>query len=295
MSFRFRSVTFAVAVSCSLGLLACAPVDEGSTAGAPPSGSLTAGQGSCAPAGLKTLKPGSFTFGTDEPVYQPWFSGNQPANGKGFESAVAYAVAGALGYQRDQVSWVRVPFSAAIQPGAKTYDADLNEFSITDERRKAVDFSAPYYEVAQAVVATKSSPVAAATTLAQLRGAKLGAQVGTTSYDATRQTIDPTEQISVYNNNDDAKQALATGQIQALVVDLPTAFEITGAAQVPDSVIVGQLPASGKPEQFGAVLDKDSPLTACVSAAVQKLRGDGTLAKLTDEWLARAGRAPELK
>jgi polar amino acid transport system substrate-binding protein len=297
MSLRFRraALVVAAAVSCPLWAVACAPVDQGSGAGSPPAGPLTPGQGACAPAQLKTLKPGSFTFGTDQPVYPPWFTGDDPANGKGFESAVAYAVAGKLGYRPDGVTWVRVPFSAAIQPGVKTYDADLNEFSITDERRKAVDFSAPYYDVTQAVVATKTSAVAGATTLAALRGAKLGAQVGTTSYDAAEKVIAPAAQISVYNNNDDAKQALATGQIQALVVDLPTAFEITGAGEVPDSVIVGQVPPAGAAEQFGAVLDKGSPLTGCVSAAVEALRADGTLAKLTDQWLTRAGSARELK
>lgn len=273
---------------------ACAPVDQ-NDAGASPSGTPTPGQGACTPSRLKTLKAGTFTFGTDEPVYEPWFVNDNPANGQGFESAVAYAIAAQLGYQRGQVAWARVPFNAAIQPGPKTYDADLNEFSITTERRKAVDFSAPYYDVTQALIALKSSPAANVRSIAGLRGMKIGAQVGSTSYDQAQSVIDPTQQIAVYNNNDDAKQALGDGQIQALVVDLPTAFEITGAGEVKNSVIVGQLATSGQPEQFGAVLDKGSPLTACVSAAVDELRADGTLAKLTDKWLAQAGSAPVLK
>ena len=200
-----------------------------------------------------------------------------------------------LGYARDAVQWVRVPFNAAISPGPKTYDLNLTEFSITDERRQAVDFSAPYYDVAQAVITIETSTVAGATTVAELQGARLGAQVGTTSYDAALEQIAPTTDIAVFNTNDDAKLALQNGQIDALVVDLPTAFFIT-SAELDGGVIVGQLPAGGgTPEQFGAVLDKDSPLTPCVSEAVEGLRGDGTLDALEQEWLASAGAAPELR
>ncbi|GAA0625170.1 ABC transporter substrate-binding protein [Kutzneria viridogrisea] len=280
----------AVTAVLTAGLLAaaCAPVDQA----APTTGAHTAGQGDCTPAQLRTLKAGTLTFGTDQPVYAPWFTEDDPSNGKGFESALAYAIAGKLGYQQGQVSWARVPFTAAIQPGPKPYDVDLNEFSITEERRKAVDFSAPYYEVTQAVVAVKSSPAANAHSLADLHGVKLGAQVGTTSYDAAQQVQG---QVAVFNNNDDAKQALSAGQVQALVVDLPTAFEITGAGEVKDAVIVGQLPGTGRAEQFGAVLDKGSPLTGCVSAAVEALRSEGTLGKLTTQWLSTNANAPVLK
>lgn len=283
-----------VLVSALVLTSACAPVDRNDTS-APPTGRLTPGQGACAPGQLRTLKAGTFTFGTDQPVYEPWFVNDDPTSGQGFESAVAYAVAHELGYPRNQVAWVRVQFNAAIQPGPKSYDADLDEFSITADRRKAVDFSAPYYDVTQALIALKSSPAANAHSIADLRSVKIGAQVGTTSYDVAKSVIDPTQQIAVYNSNEDAEQALSDGQIQALVVDLPTAFEITGAGEVKNSVIVGQLAPSGQPEQFGAVLDKGSPLTACVSAAVEALRANGTLSKLTDQWLAKAGSAPVLK
>ncbi|MBP2474286.1 polar amino acid transport system substrate-binding protein [Crossiella equi] len=282
-----RVSTLAATAALALAVSACAPVDQ---AGQPsPSGA----QG-CAKANLKTVAGGKFTFGTDQPVYEPWFSGDDPANGKGFEGAVAYAVAGRLGFAKDEVAWVRVPFNAAIQPGPKTFDADLNEFSITDERRNAVDFSSPYYTVRQAVVAIKGSAGAGARSVADLAKLKLGAQVGTTSYDAIANQVKPSQQAGVYNNNDDAKAALRNNQVQAIVVDLPTAFYITGA-EMPDAVIVGQLPAGGgKPEQFGAVLDKGSRLTPCFSQAVDALRADGTLAKLEQEWLASAGKAPEL-
>ena len=273
------------ALTAVLATAGCAPAEQKSAA--------PAGPANCDKASLATLKTGVLTFGTDQPAYPPWFVDDNPANGKGFESAVAYAVADKLGYQPGDVTWVRVPFNAAIAPGPKTFDANLNEFSITDERKQAVDFSAPYYDVTQAVVTLKSAPAAKVTTLDGLRPLKLGAQVGTTSYTAAK-ALGSTQPISVYNNNDDAKAALTSGQIDALVLDLPTAFQVQ--AELPDGQIVGQLPSAGdKPEQFGIVLDKGSPLTACVSNAVDGLRSDGTLAKLQQQWLAEAGSAPVLK
>lgn len=273
------------AVAVLVATSACAPAeDRETTTGAP---------ASCDKAALKTLKPGTLTFGTDQPAYPPWFIDDVPANGKGFESAVAYAVAAKLGYPPEEVSWVRVPFNAAIAPGPKTFDANLNEFSITDERKKAVDFSSPYYDVTQAVVTLKSSPAAKVTTLDGLRGLKLGAQVGSTSYNAAK-GLGTSAPVSVYNNNDDAKAALTSGQIDALVLDLPTAFQVQ--SELADGQILGQLPSGGdKPEQFGIVLDKGSALTACVSQAVDALRGDGTLAGLQQQWLTEAGSAPVLK
>ncbi|HEY4020481.1 MAG TPA: transporter substrate-binding domain-containing protein [Pseudonocardiaceae bacterium] len=289
-----RSIRFVLpAVAALFVLAACAP--EPTNTAAAPTGALTPGQGACSPGQLKTLKPNTFTFGTDEPVYEPWFVNDDPSNGQGYESSVAYAIGAKLGYAKNRLTWSRVTFNAAIQPGPKTYDADLDEFSITVDRKKAVDFSTPYYDVTQAVITVSSSPAAKAKSLAALRAFKIGAQVGTTSYDAADQLIKPTQQIAVYNSNDDAKQALSDGQIQALVVDLPTAFEITGAGEVKNSAIVGQLADKGQPEQFGAVLDKGSALTPCVSAAVDALRKDGSLAKLADQWLSKVGNAPVLK
>ncbi|MGY4709511.1 ABC transporter substrate-binding protein [Mycolicibacterium sp. CBM1] len=279
-----KGVITVLAGTAALGILVgCSPAEEKSAPAA----------GGCDKGSLPTLKAGLLTFGTDQPAYPPWFVDDNPANGKGFESAVAYAVARKLGYDTKDVAWVRVPFNAAIAPGPKTFDANLNEFSITDERKNAVDFSSPYYDVTQAVVTVKSSPAAKATTLAALRGLRLGAQVGTTSYDAA-EALGTTAPVAVYNNNDDAKAALTNGQIDALVVDLPTAFEVQ--SELTDGSIVGQLPSgTGKPEEFGIVLDKGSPLTSCVSGAVDALRSDGTLATLQQQWLAEAGNAPLLK
>ena len=285
-----RAICRATAVSLLvLTVAACAPADD-----TPDASSSSSAAADCSPAGLRTLTPGTLTFGTDDPVYPPWFTDNKPDNGQGFEGAVAAALARQLGYTPDRVSWVRVAFNAAIAPGPKTYDIDVNEFSITEERRKAVDFSSPYYDVSQAVVALKSSKIAGAKSLADLKAAKLGAQVGTTSYRSITEAVKPTAEPSVYNNNDDAKKALENGQIDGLVVDLPTAFYIT-SAELDDGVIVGQLPQpSGTPEQFGLVLDKGSPLTTCVSEAVDQLRAAGTLKAIEQQWLAQTAGAPVL-
>jgi polar amino acid transport system substrate-binding protein len=277
------------AVLLLAALAACAPADEIAS----PTASASASADACAAGALPTKTPGTLTIGTDNPAYEPWFSDNKPANGKGFESAVAYQVAQRLGYPQDKVTWVSVTFNNAIAPGPKAFDFDVNEFSITPERKKAVDFSSPYYLVRQTVISTKGSKIAKATSLADLKSAKLGAQVGTTSYQAITELIKPSSRPSVFNNNDDAKAALVNGTVDGIVVDLPTAFYMTGA-ELKDGVIVGQLPQIGVPEQFGLVLDLDSPLTGCVSKAVDQLRQDGTLTVLEKTWLAESGGAPEL-
>lgn len=283
---RMRNISGVAVLLATIGLLtvsACAPADDTATSTAPT-------PETCSKDALPTLTKGKLTFGTDQPAYSPWFIDDDPANGEGFESAVAYAVAEKLGYGKDDVTWVRVPFNAAIAPGPKTFDANLNEFSITEERKQAVDFSSPYFDVTQALVTIKASPAAQVKTLDALKGLRLGAQVGTTSYTAAK-AIDP--DVAVFNNNDDAKAALSNGQIDAVVLDLPTAFAVQ--AELADGLIVGQLPPSDEQtEQFGIVLDKGSPLTACISKAVDELGDDSVLFKLQKEWLAGAGNAPVL-
>lgn len=287
-----RLLGAAVAGSALFVVAACgAPVDEPSASGSA-SGSAGA-SASCDPATLKTKTAGTLTIGTDKPAYEPWFKDDDPTNGQGYESAVAYAIAEKLGYPQDKVTWVVAPFNTVIAPGEKSFDLDLNQVSISDERKQAVDFSSGYYDVRQTVITYKGSPIDGKTTVADLKGAKLGAQVGTTSYTAADEQIAPSEQVAVFDTNDLAVQALQNKQIDGIVADLPTAFYMT-AAQLDDGVIVGQLPADGDTEQFGAVLDKGSPLTACVTQAVDALRSDGTLDKLVDEWLSTQG-APELK
>jgi polar amino acid transport system substrate-binding protein len=258
------------------------------------SGTPTASTDACAKDQLKVASAGKFTVATDKPAYAPWFVDDNPSNGKGFESAVAYAVADELGFAKGEVSWITVPFTTAYAPGRKKFDVDINQVSISEARKKAVDFSSGYYDVAQTVVATKKSSIAGAKSIADLKGAKLGAQVGTTSYTAIKDQIKPTAKPAVYDTNDLAIQALKNGQIDGIVVDLPTAFYVT-AAQLDDGTIVGQLPqGSGTPEQFGMVLAKNSPLTSCVSKAVDALKSDGTLAGLEKKWLAGTDGAPVL-
>jgi polar amino acid transport system substrate-binding protein len=275
-----------LAAAAVLLAVACAPAEQNAP---------VAAGAACEPGALPTLTAATLTIGTDQPVYPPWYVDDDPTSGRGFESAVAYAIADDLGYARERVTWTRVPFNAAIQPGPKSYDLNLTEFSITEERRAAVDFSAPYYDVKQAVVTVGTNSFAGAVSIAALKDARLGAQVGTTSYDAIVSQIAPTAPPAVFNTNDDAKLALTNGQVDAILVDLPTAFFIT-SAELDDGKIVGQLPpGTGTPEQFGAVLDKGSALTGCVSEAIERLRSAGTLASLEQEWLASAGSAPELR
>ncbi|MEU3855773.1 ABC transporter substrate-binding protein [Streptomyces sp. NPDC028722] len=250
---------------------------------------------SCAKGGLATKTSGKLTIATDEPAYEPWFKDGKPADGKGYESAVAYAVADRLGYGRSAVVWQSVPFNKAFAPGVKTFDFDINQVSISAERKKAVDFSSGYYDVRQAVIALKDGKAARATDIAGLKKLKLGAQVGTTSLEYITDVVKPARQPAVYAKNDQAKSALRNGQVDAVVTDLPTAFYIT-AAEVTEAKIVGQFEnQGGTPEQFGLVLDKGSALTPCVTRAVDALRKDGTLARIEKQWLSDAVDAPVLK
>lgn len=289
-------ITLAAAFLLAAG---CSSSGGTSGGGTNPTGSTTSGSGTttaaaaCTPATMKTHTAGTLTVATDSPAYAPWFVDDKPSNGKGFESAVAYAVAKQLGYPADKVKWVHAAFDSVIAPTPKNFDFDINEVSITPERAKAVDFSSGYYDVAQAVVVLKSSKYAKATTVAGLHGALLAAQQGSTSLDAITNDIKPGKAPREYPTNDLAVQALKNGQIDGLVVDLPTGLYIT-SAQVQDATIAGQLPVTGQPEQFGLVLDHGSPLTSCVTKAVDALRADGTLTALQQKWLTTAAGAPEL-
>jgi len=280
-----RILALGAAGTVLVAVAACAPQDD------PTPTPTTAA--SCTKDTMPTRTAGKLTVATDEPAYEPWFRDNKPDNGEGYEAAVAYAVAEKLGYAREDVTWTRVKFDSAIAPGPKSFDFDINQFSISEERKQAVDFSAPYYLVRQTVISLKSSKIAGKKSLADLKDATLGAQVGTTSYQAITDVIKPTRKPQVFNNNDDAKKALQNGQLDGLVVDLPTAFYMTGA-ELTDATIVGQVPQVGAPEAFGLLLDKDSPLTPCLNAAVGQLDKAGTLKELQQKWLAQAAGAPEL-
>jgi polar amino acid transport system substrate-binding protein len=282
---RTRAVV-GLAVLAIVGLGACAP-EESSSGSSTPSGA-----DACAKDKLAVKTAGTLTVGTDKPAYEPWFSGDDPSNGKGYESAVTYAVAKKLGFEQAAVKWQTVQFNTAFAPGPKAFDLDVNQVSISEDRRKAVDFSSGYYDVRQTVITTAGSKIANAKSVADLADAKLGAQVGTTSYTALRDQVKPKPKPAVFDTNDLAVQALKNKQIDGIVVDLPTAFYMT-AAQLDNGKIVGQLPAGGQAEQFGFVLEKNSKLTGCVTQAVDALKSDGTLANLQKQYLTESG-APEL-
>ena len=249
----------------------------------------------CALDSLPLRTAGQLTVGTDSPAYDPWFRKNDPTNGKGYESAVAYAVAEQLGFTADQVTWITVPFNKSYAPGPKDFDFDINQVSISAKRAEAVDFSDGYYQASQAVIALKGTDGAEATSLDDLKGLRLGAQTGTTSLTAIRDVIQPDEDAIVFEDTNAAKQALQNDQVDAILADLPTAFYIS-AVEIPDSVIVGQFQAeTDEVEEFGMVFEKGSGLVDCVNQALAALREDGTLDQLEQEWLEDTAGVPELQ
>jgi polar amino acid transport system substrate-binding protein len=283
-----------------LAAVGCAPVDSSTGAGdqSSPSasgGSSIAAPDDCAVDNLALKKAGTLTIGTDSPAYDPWFAKNDPTNGQGFESAVAYAVADELGFSHDQVTWVKVPFNSSYAPGAKAFDFDVNQISITPQRAKVVDFSDGYYSASQGVIALKGGKAAGITSLADLKGLKLGAQTGTTSLTAITDVVEPSSQPLVFDDTNQAKQALLNGQVDAILSDLPTAFFIT-AAEIPKSTIVGQFqPATGQQEEFGLLFEKNSSLVPCVDAALASLKDSGKLAAIEKQWLSDVVDVPVLK
>jgi polar amino acid transport system substrate-binding protein len=246
----------------------------------------------------ETVTPGKLTIGTGLPAYAPWVLEDTPESGEGFEAAVAYAIAAELGFAAEDVVWVRTTFEEAIAPGAKNFDFNLQQYTITEERKANVDFSEAYYVTTQAVVTIKGSEAEGVSDLAGLKGLLIGAASGTTSFNAIEDIIAPTAGAQAFNSNDDAKAALAAGSIDAIVVDLPTAFFLGSAPAefggLDDGLVIGQLSGAGIGDSFGLVLDKGSALTAAVSAAIKTLRDNGTLAELEKKWLTDAG-APVLK
>jgi polar amino acid transport system substrate-binding protein len=239
----------------------------------------------CAYENLTTINPGMLTVGTDTPAYPPYFSDDDPTNGEGFESAIAYAVGSQLGFAPMDVKWEVVPFNTSYAPGNKNFDFDINQISITPERAEVVDFSDGYYTVNQAVVAFNDSPIAGATTITELKDAKLGAQVGTTSLSFVTEVVQPTDEPYVFNDTNDAKSALQNGQIDGIVVDLPTAYYVT-AAEFDNSKIVGQFQAAAGGEEFGLLFQQGNPLVNCVNKALTTLKDSGELQEIQDAWLA---------
>jgi polar amino acid transport system substrate-binding protein len=293
---RLARALIAAAVA-AIALAACGGGDDSKTpTSSNPATSAAGGAGTanaCAKQSLKTQTPGTLTIATDKPAFPPYFEDNDPTNGRGFESALAYAIAQKLGFSKDEVKWTTEPFNSSYAPGPKKFDFDVNQISITPARAKRVDFSTPYFTAPQALVALKSSDAANAASLADVASSKLGVQIGTTSLDAVQQVVKPSSQPKVFNDSNDVVTALKQKQVDAVVVDLPTAFFLT-AAQVPSAKIVGQFSAPGG-DQWGALLQKGSPLTQCVSNAIADLREGGQIQALQQRWMGAAAGAPVLK
>ena len=290
-----RRIIPAIAVG-ALVLAACGSDDDSTdsaddtTAPADTTGTTDAdGEVDCS----STIEEGVLTVATGEPAFFPWVLDDTPESGEGFEAAVAYAVAAEMGYEGDAVVWTRTTFDEAIQPGAKSFDVTLQQYSITPERAENIDFSLPYFTANQAIVALEGSAAEGATTVAELKDVKFGAQVGTTSLDFITDVIQPTEDPFVYDDNVGAKAALEANQIDAAVFDLPTALYVSGV-EIEGSTVTGQFPADagGTTDQFGFVLEKDSALTPCVDAAITTITDNGELDAITQEWLADFTGAP---
>ena len=274
---RFRkSALVAIAATAVMALGACA---GGTTSSSTTSATADANATGEA---LPTVTKGKLTIATGDPAYSPWVLNDNPESGEGYEAAVAYAVAEKLGFSKDQVVWKRTTFDSAIAPGAKDWDFNIQQFSITDARKQAVDFSSPYYTTSEAVVAVKGTPAAEAKSLEDLKKLKFGVQTGTTSQNYVMNKLKPSTDPLIFNGSADVVQALKGGQVDAIVVDLPTAFNVI-ATQVENGTVVGH---------FGLLLPKGSALTPAVTKAVDTLRDNGTLAELQKKWLADAASAP---
>ncbi|MGA2803131.1 MAG: ABC transporter substrate-binding protein [Acidimicrobiales bacterium] len=255
---------------------------------------LAATASSCSYAAIQPelFKRGVLTVATDSPAYEPWFYNNTPSNGKGYESAVAYAVAKRLGFRKAQVKWTVEPFDASFAPGPKRFDFDINEISYTAQRATVASFSVSYYAVQQALIAMKNSPIVKHHTPADLRTYVYGDQIGSTSLAFINTELRPTHQPSVFNTLNDAKSALQDGRIQALVADTPTAQYIS-SSEIPNSVMVGQFPSTG--EHYGLLFAKNDPLVRCVNKAIDTLKANGSLAKFQKEYLGIFTSVPTIK
>jgi polar amino acid transport system substrate-binding protein len=276
-----------VVVAVGLVLSACAsenPTVNGGGSG----GGVGPSSSSCSPSTLHLFAPARLTVATDSPAYNPWFRHNDPSNGEGYESAVTYAVADQLGFSNDQVHWVVQPFGKTFAPGPKDYDFAIEQISITPERSQAVTFSVGYYDDQQALLAIKGTPIANATTLADLKPYKYGAEIGTTSLAFISQDLQPTQQPAVFDTTAAAISALENGQIDGMVLDLPTAAYTQYA--IKNGTLVGKFAPAG--EQFGMAFEKGNPLVTCVNQAIETLKSNGTLDQLQKRWLASYNAVP---
>ncbi len=284
----------AVAATLALTLAACGGAAEEKAEEAAEAGD-TASENTAEADALPTLTPGKLTVATGEPAFSPWIENDDPESGEGLEAAVAYALAEQLGFAPENVEWVRTPFDSVIAPGPKDFDVNIQQFSVTPEREEAVDFSSPYYVTTQAIVTVEGAKGADAQSLADLKDVKFGVAAGSNGAEVVEKNVDPTQEISIFNSNEDAVAALQAGQIDAVVTDLPTVLYLQ-AAVLDDGVVVGQFePLEGDGDEFAFLLPKDSELTPAVTEAVDALREDGTLAELEQKWVAEGAGAPVLQ
>ncbi|HEX4036383.1 MAG TPA: ABC transporter substrate-binding protein [Solirubrobacteraceae bacterium] len=277
----------------SLAAIAATLIAAGALALAALPGAAAVAAAACTSGSLSLVHKGQLTVATDAPAYPPYFENNKPANGKGFESAVAYAIAGQLGFPSSKVKWTVEPFNDSYAPGPKSFDFDINEISITSARAQAVDFSTSYFNNPQAIVVVKGSKFQHATSLAALRTARFGVQVGTTSLSAVTAEIHPTSQPQVFNSSNDVVTALREHLVDAIVVDLATGFYLT-SGEIPHGTVLGQFNAPGG-DSWGLLLAKHSKLTPCVDQALAKLRSSGKLAAITKRWMQSGAGVPVLK
>jgi polar amino acid transport system substrate-binding protein len=282
-------VAASVAVVLGGGLAACGSSGSGSGSGTP-----SAAPASCTKSGIQHLlhTPGKLTVATDNPVFTPWFVNNKPQNGKGYESAVAYAISAKLGFARSDVVWVHEPFTSAYAPGPKAFDFDINEVSVTAQRAQAVTFSHSYYPVQQAIVALKGTPIVTKHSPAQLKTYQYGDQIGTTGLTYITGHIVPTKQPKVFDTLSEASAALAAHRIDALVTDTPTA-QYMASSQLKHGVLVAQFPTTG--EHYGLVFSKGNRLVFCVNKALASLQADGKLAALQKQYLGIYLKFPTIK
>jgi polar amino acid transport system substrate-binding protein len=285
-----RKIALALSISGALLLAAC-----GGSSSETSDAAATAGSGNECTAG-KTLKDGVLTIATGSPAFGPWVVDDKPESKEGFEAAVAYAIAAELGYSDANVKWVRTTFDEAIQPGKKNFDFNLQQYSITEERKKTVSFSDGYYTTNQAIVGLTNSAAKGATTLADIKKLKLGAQTGTTSLDYIINVIKPDTAPFVYDDNAGAKAALEANQIDAAIFDLPTALYVS-AMEIEGSAVLGQFPAdaSASADEFGLVFDLENPLVGCVNTALAAIKDSGSLAEITSTWLSSKAEIPVIK
>jgi polar amino acid transport system substrate-binding protein len=288
---KLRTAFLLLAVLALTVAAGCGSDDESSSDSTTSEASVSLSD--CTPDTLETKAAGKLTVGTDKPAYPPYFEDNDPTNGKGFESAVAYAIADKLGFEPEDVTWTVVPFNSSYAPGPKDFDFDVNQISITPKRAEQVDFSEPYYEAEQAVVVKKGSDLEGVTSLSELADANIGVQIGTTSLDAVNEEIQPSSDPQVFDTSNDVVSALKNDQVDAIVIDVPTAFYLT-AVQIPEATTIGQFAAPGG-DTWGALLEKDSPLTDCVSAAITALSDSGKLPAIEKQWMSDVTKAPVLQ